>query len=277
VLEDDAVRRAFEKTVDEGYRRLHRTVPGLLATGAVGGIDVSLGVFGILLVETMTGNKLLAGLAFSIGFVSLALAKSELFTENFLVPVAAAVARKTGPVPVLRLWATTAVSNLVGGWVMMGIILVALPQFDATAVELGKHFYTIGIGWQSFASGILGGALITLMTWMQQGTDSTAGKIAAAVLAGFLLASAGLFHAIVLSIDMFAALHAGAPFGYLDWLELLGFAAIANVLGGIGFVTILRLTQVGWQRIEKEREAVEQGRHPDKPADADGPDPARRR
>ena len=276
VLEEDAVRRAFEKTVAEGYRRLHRTVPGLLATGAVGGIDVSLGVFGILLVETMTGNKLLAGLAFSMGFVSLVLARSELFTENFLVPVAAAVARKTGLLPVLRLWGTTAVSNLAGGWVMMGIILIALPQFDVAAVEVGKHFFTIGIGWQSFFSGILGGALITLMTWMQQGTDSVPGKIAAAILAGFLLASAGLFHAIVLSVDMFAALHAGAPFGYINWLELALFAAFANILGGIGFVTVLRLTQVGWQRIERERVAVEEGRHPDKPADEDGPDPAAR-
>lgn len=258
VLGDDKVRAAFESTVEEGYRRLHRTWPGMLATGLVGGIDVSLGVFGILLIETMTGNKLLAGLAFSIGFISLVLAKSELFTENFLVPVAAAVARKTGPWPVLRLWSATAVANLMGGWVMMGIILLALPQFDKAAVEVGVHFANIGIGWQSFFSAVLGGALITLMTWMERGTDAIAGKIVAAAMAAFLLASGGLFHAIVLSVDMFAALHAGAPFGYLDWLEIVLFASVANIIGGIGFVTVLRLTQVGWKRIERERNAVEQ-------------------
>lgn len=269
VLEDDHVRRAFEKTVEDGYRRLHRTLPGMLATGAVGGIDVSLGVFGILLVETATGNKLLGGLAFSIGFISLVLAKSELFTENFLVPVAAAVARRTGPLPVLRLWGVTAVANLCGGWVMMGIILMAVPQYDTTAIELGKHFYTIGIGWQSFFSGVLGGALITLMTWMERGTDSVPGKIVAATVAGFLLASAGLFHAIVLSVDMFAALHAGAPFGYSDWLQLVLFSSLANIIGGIGFVTVLRLTQVGWKRIERERNATAEAR-----PNADRGDPA---
>ena len=263
VLEDDKVRAAFEATVEEGYRRLHRTWPGMVATGMVGGIDVAMGVFGILLVETFTGNKLLAGLAFSIGFISLTLAKSELFTENFLVPVAAAVARKTGPLPVLRLWGTTATANLMGGWVMMGIVLLALPEFGKAAVEVGNHFPSVGIGWQSFFSAVLGGALITLMTWMERGTDSIPGKLAAAVVAGFLLASAGLFHAIVLSIDMFAALHAGAPFGYLDWFELFLFASFANILGGIGFVTILRLAQVGWRRIERERVAAEAGKTPE--------------
>jgi formate-nitrite transporter family protein len=42
----------------------------------------------------------------------------------------------------------------------------------------------------------------------------------------------------------FAALQAGAPFGYLDWLELAAFAALGNMLGGLGLVTILRLLQV---------------------------------
>lgn len=263
VLEEDSVRAAFESTVTEGYRRLHRTWPGLFATGFVGGIDVSLGVFGILLVETTTGNSLLGALAFSIGFVSLVLAKSELFTENFMVPVAAALARKTGPLPVLRLWASTACANLIGGWVMMGIIILALPQFDRAAVELGAQFDTVGIGWQSFFSAVLGGALITLMTWMERGTDSVPGKIAAAVMAAFLLAGGGLFHAIVLSIDMFAALHAGAPFGYLRWFELFLWASMANILGGIGFVTVLRLAQVGWRRIERERVAADQGIPPE--------------
>lgn len=263
VLEQDKVRAAFEATVEEGYRRLHRTWPGLLATGMVGGIDVALGVFGILLVTTMTGNRLLGGLAFAIGFVALMLAKSELFTENFLVPVAAAVARKTGPLPVLRLWAATAVANLIGAWIMMGIVLIALPQLGHAAVEVGVHFYKVGIGLRSFFSAVLGGVLITLMTWMERGTESILGKIVAAVMTAFLLATGGLFHAIVLSVDMFAALHAGAPFGYLDWFKLFLWASLPNILGGIGFVTVLRLAQVGWRRIERERETAQAGTAPE--------------
>src|SRR4051794_34074872 len=86
---NDDLRHAFERTVDEGEMRLTRTWPGLLATGTVGGFDVSAGVFALLIVEHETHNTLLAALAFGIGFIALTLANSELFTENFLVPIAA--------------------------------------------------------------------------------------------------------------------------------------------------------------------------------------------
>ena len=46
----------------------------------------------LLAVYAETGSHLLAGLAFSIGFIALLLARSELFTEGFLVPVTAVVA-----------------------------------------------------------------------------------------------------------------------------------------------------------------------------------------
>lgn len=55
--------------VDEGRRRMSRRLAPLLATGAVGGIDVGTGVLGMLYVESQTKDKLLGGLAFSFGFV----------------------------------------------------------------------------------------------------------------------------------------------------------------------------------------------------------------
>ena len=59
------------------------------------GVSLALhaGVLAYLVVHHATGSTVLAGLAFSIGFVALLLARSELFTENFLVPVAAVAAR----------------------------------------------------------------------------------------------------------------------------------------------------------------------------------------
>jgi formate/nitrite transporter FocA (FNT family) len=58
----------------------------------VDGLDVGLGVLIYLVVKADTGDGLLAALAF--GFDALLLARSELFTENFLVPIIAAVARE---------------------------------------------------------------------------------------------------------------------------------------------------------------------------------------
>jgi formate/nitrite transporter FocA (FNT family) len=257
-LADEEVRSAYERSVEEGERRLARTWPSLLATGAVGGVDISLGVLALLLVEEATHDPLLGGLAFGIGFVALVLGKGELFTENFLVPIAAVTAGRARLSSVLRLWLGTGVTNLVAGWLITGVVISGLPELRATAVRLASHYALSGLGWRSLCAAILGGAVITLMTWMQRGAESELGRLIAAVAAAFLLVAGSLYHAIVVSLLVFAGLHAGAPFGYLDWLEIVLFASVANIIGGIGFVTVLRLTQVGWKRIERERNAVEQ-------------------
>lgn len=248
------IRGVFQNTVHEGESRLTRTWPALLATGAVGGIDVSMGVLALLLTQTALHNEVASAIAFGIGFLALSLANSELFTENFLVPIAAIVAKRAPPLSLLRLWAGTLATNLIGGWIFLGIVIAAVPQVRSTAITVGTVYVREGVSWTSFASALLGGAIITLMTWMQHGTDSAFAKIIAAFAAAFLLAAGHLNHAIVASLEMFAALHAGATFGYLTYLRLLGWACLGNIIGGIAFVTVLRLVQVGAEAIRVERE-----------------------
>lgn len=248
-----ALESTFENTVREGEQRLTRSWPALFATGAVGGIDVSLGVLGLLLVDQATGSKVAGALAFGIGFLALTLANSELFTEDFLVPIVALVARRASLLALIRLWGGTLLTNLLGGWVMMGIVMLALPELHAPAITLGNAFVKGGIGAPSFGSAVLGGAIITLMTWMERGTTAITGKMVAAVSAAFLLAAGHLNHAIVASLEMFAALHAGAPFTYLTWLRLLGWYSLGNLVGGVGLVTVLRLVQVGSDVIKQEQ------------------------
>ncbi|GIG28157.1 hypothetical protein Cma02nite_07570 [Cellulomonas marina] len=96
------VEDAFDRLVDEGEDRLARPWWPLVSTGILGGIDIGTGVLAYLVVLAATDDHLLAGLAFSVGFVALLLARSELFTENFLVPVIAVVARRGSPRQLLR-------------------------------------------------------------------------------------------------------------------------------------------------------------------------------
>ncbi len=263
---DEELQGTFVKVFDEARRRLNRSWPSLFATGTIGGIDVGLGVMALLLVREATGQELVGALAFSIGFIALTLGRSELFTENFLVPVAAVVTGKSSVGALLRLWGGTAVTNLAGGWLVMALVAVGLPELHETAVQLGRHYPELGIGSTSFASAILGGAAITLMTWMQRGTDSVPAKLVAAVAVAFLLAGGRLNHAIVVSLEMFAALHVGAPFGYADWLGMAAWAALGNLVGGMALVTVLRLVQVGRTALDAER------RRPDDQPRAPGED-----
>ncbi len=248
------VEEAFKRSIDEGRRRLSRRPWALMATGLVGGIDVGTGVLALLLVEHETQSVLLAGLAFSIGFIALTLAKSELFTEDFLVPVSTVVARQARFRMLLRLWAVTLVGNLVAGWIFTYLILQGYPQLADTAIKAGGHYIDLGIGVRALALAVIGGAVITLMTWMQHNTESTGVKLVPAVTGAFLLAAAQLNHAIVNSLLIFAALHTGrAPFGYVDWAQTAALAAAGNLIGGLGLVTLLRLFQVP-HAVKEERE-----------------------
>ncbi|MDQ6836927.1 MAG: formate/nitrite transporter family protein [Actinomycetota bacterium] len=236
--------RTFDRLVDEGEQRLGRSWSGLISTGLLGGLDVGVGVLALLLVEHATESKILAGLAFSIGFIALALARSELFTEDFLVPIAAVVTKTSPPLSLVRLWGITIVTNLAGGWLITGIIMEGFPSLRSTAVKAAVFYIDLGITWRAFALALLGGFVITLMTHMQHATESDTVKLVPATVMGFILGAGQLNHAIVASLLCFAALHAGAPFGYADWFGLLVFAVVGNLIGGIGLVTVLRLLQV---------------------------------
>src|SRR3954452_22306331 len=91
--EEPELEEAFDRLVDEGHTRLDRPLLPLLATGFLGGVDVAVGVVAYLVFDTESENRLLAALAFTIGFVTLLLANSELFIFNFLVPFISLVAK----------------------------------------------------------------------------------------------------------------------------------------------------------------------------------------
>jgi formate/nitrite transporter FocA (FNT family) len=243
----------FQASVDKGRERLNRSWPSLFATGAVGGIDVSIGLLAMLTVYHATGSRLLGALAFGIGFIALTLAGSELFTENFLVPVNAVVAGQATVRKLLRLWAGTLAANLAFGWIMGGLIVAGAPELRSTALEKGVHIAERSFGGSLLAAAILGGTVITLMTWMERGTPSVPAKLVAAVSAAFILGSGVVVHAVVNTLEMFAALHVGAPFGYLQVLKMLSFVTLGNAIGGLGFVTVLRLVQVGSDTVREQR------------------------
>ncbi|CAJ1503601.1 formate/nitrite transporter family protein [[Mycobacterium] burgundiense] len=254
---EDELEDAFNRTVDEGTQRLHRPWREVLITGFFGGTEVAMGVLAYLAVLQATGNQLLAGLAFSVGFLALLLGHSELFTEGFLVPVMTVVAKRGSVRQLLKLWGGTLAANLAGGWVIMWLIMTAYPKLHAQTVESATHFVTAPLSAETIALALLGGMVITLMTRMQHGTDSVPGKIAAAVAGAFLLAGLQMFHSILDSLLIFGALFTGdAPFGYLDWLSWFGYTLVGNICGGLILVTLLRLLR-SKNRLQEERSDAE--------------------
>lgn len=257
--QEDELEFAFDRLISEGEQRLHRSWREVLATGFVAGTEVSMGVLAYLAVREATGSPLLAGLAFSIGFLALLFGRSELFTEGFLIPVTTVVAGRAGIGQLARLWSGTLVANLAGGWILMWLLMTAYPSLHQQTVTSATHYIQSPLSPETFCLAVIGGATITLMTRMQHGTDSTTGKIVAAVAGAFLLAGLEMYHSILDSLLAFGALHTGhAPFGYLDWLQWFGYTIVGNMAGGLILVTLLRLVRSG-ERIAEERSRSRNG------------------
>ena len=257
--EEPQLEEAYERLVAEGHERLDRPLLPLLATGFLGGVDVGVGVLIYLVVEAETGSPLLASMAFTIGFVALLLANSELFTENFLVPVISVVAKVGTFAQLLRLWSVTLAANLVAGFVMAGMIVAALPEVHEVAVKTGSHYAHLGVSWRSFFLAVLAGAVITLLTRMQHATENLGVRVVPAVLMSFVLVGAQLFHSVLDSILMFAGLLTGeADYDYLDWLGALGWSTFGNLVGGIVLVTGIRLLRVP-HRVAESRDKGQTG------------------
>jgi formate-nitrite transporter family protein len=250
---EDELEEAFTRMVAEGTQRLHRTWREVMVTGFFGGTEVAMGVLAYLSVLQATHDPLLAGLAFSIGFLALLLGRSELFTEGFLVPVTTVAAKRASIGQLFKLWGGTLAANLAGGWLLMWLIMRGFPKLRELTMESAAHYATAPITVQNVALAVLGGMVITLMTRMQHGTDAMIGKIAAAVAGAFLLAGLQMFHSILDSLLIFGALVSGeAPFGYLDWLYWFGYTVVGNIVGGLVLVTLLRLLR-SKDRLQEER------------------------
>jgi len=116
----------WQDSLEDGQRRLERPAQVLAATGLLGGFHIA---FGLLALVVTTGAlatlmppypaHVLASLTFGIAFVFVTIGRSELFTENFLIPVAAVgtVAVATRPQRGLR---DTARGRLPGRVILIG-------------------------------------------------------------------------------------------------------------------------------------------------------------
>lgn len=240
---EEHLQEAFESTMEEGAERLQRTFRAVVITGFFGGMEVGLGVMAYLAVLHETGSHLLAGLAFSVGLIAVLLAHSELFTEDFHMPVMALVTRQASIWKLLRLWAGTLGSNLVGGWVIMWLVMQAFPEWRLTVAESAYHFVDAPFSLQTVCLALLGGSTMTLMTRMQKGAKTEIVRVVAAIGGGFLLAGLQLFHSILDSLLVFGAIQSGADIPFLLWLGWFSYTLLFNIVGGIALVTTLRIVR----------------------------------
>jgi len=240
----------YEETRKEGRRRLSRPVVELAATALVGGFDVAFGVAAYALAASAVGGsrgRLAGAIAFGIGFVFIVVGKSELFTENFLIPIAGLNRRDRGSWFKLgELWAVALVLNIVGGLLIVVVMTshgVLRHGSAQPLLELADHvtdYSTLA----AFLSALIAGALMTLMTWFVEGAATSLGvRIIMAWIVGSIIVLGGFNHAIVSTIELLYGMRFGSAVSYGSLFTNLGLSVAGNLAGGLLLVTFVRAVQ----------------------------------
>lgn len=253
-MSETSPRDIWERACAEGERRIERGDTGEAATAFVGGIDVMIGLAvtlvisgSMLAIVTEELAHVVGALFFGIAFVGIVIGRSELFTENFLVPVVSVLARGRSKMALAKMWTISLVFNLLGITLFAYLFSISgvLPESTVEAgAYLGDKFVEKDLI-NGLASAIIAGAAITVFTWMSVATDRDSTRVVLALLIGIVLLVPVLNHSVVSFGEiMFAVFTGGTDTTFLRVAEKELVAIVGNLLGGLLFVTTTRMVQV---------------------------------
>jgi formate-nitrite transporter family protein len=243
----------YLRTKKEGERRLARPFLEEMSTALAAGFDIVAGIVVLALLTSQVGHHfgkhfahVIGSMGFGIGFVFIIVGRAELFTENFLVPVAGLDHRDGASVRnLVKLWIVSPIFNVLGGLVMILILTThsVLPFGTGAAMDdLAQTVHANGV-FPLFMSAVFAGALITAMTWYVEGQTSMLVRVVVAWIAGAMLALGSFNHVIVITLELIFGYRYGAHFNWAFIAGNFGIAAAGNIVGGVSLVTLNRLTQ----------------------------------
>ena len=248
-------RAIWQDSLEDGQLRLARPASVLAATGLLGGFHVTLGLLALVVTTGAIAEvapaytaHVLGSLTFGIGLVFITVGRSELFTENFLIPVAAALKGRCTKRSVARLWIITFVWNVAGIAVIVG--LVSVPGvLEAGALEAAGDLADTLADRDlpaAAASAVIAGVIITVFTWLAEAAESDLTRVFIALLIGFVLLAPSTNHAVVGFGEILFGLVAGTTSADgIDLLRNTAVAIVGNVAGGVFLVAFVRGIQAG--------------------------------
>lgn len=243
----------LEKGTHAGATRLSRAFLPEMLTALIGSMSISFGGVAMAYAgaygEELGGEplaRLLGPLAFPVGFVILLVGKSELFTENFLLPVLGVFERRAPVRSLLRLWSVSLLFNLVGAVIFAWLIGrpgVVDPDAAAQLTRLAEHKLSMPFG-EAFFRAIFAGWLMTILTWLLLACTTVGQRIAVIWMIAAMIVLGRFNHAVISACEVFMGWSLGLPMDVPRFLggELLP-AVLGNLVGGVLFVTLLHYVQ----------------------------------
>jgi formate transporter len=220
----------------------------LAMLGMLAGAFIGLGamMYTLVLSDASLGfaaQRLLGGLAFSLGLVLVTVAGAELFTGNNLL----AMGWADGCVStrqVLRNWIVVCATNFLGALALALMVWLSGQAamnggaVGATAVQIAVTKANLGPV-EAFFRGMLCNVLVCMAAWMALAGRSVADKAVAIVFPITAFVAAGFEHSIANMYLMPLGMLLGAPIGALDMLLNLAPVIAGNLVGGSVLVALV--------------------------------------
>jgi formate-nitrite transporter family protein len=237
--------------LEPGLKELERPAAALLWSSLASGLVIGFSFVGGGYLASLVGEawkQAAAAAVYPLGFILVIMARSELFTENTLVPVIPFLERRDHRtfLNLLRVWGLLLAGNLAGavifGWTLARTAMVE-PSLHADLTSLAAQATSGSFGHIVYA-GVFAGWLIALLSWLLASTHATGAQIALIWLCTAPIAALHFRHSIAGSVEAFyRAASGGAGWGHM----LGGFvvpSVIGNAIGGVLLVALLNYGQV---------------------------------
>lgn len=216
----------------------------LMTLSVLGGLFIAMGALFYTQItagydELTGGLKLMAGVAFSLGLILVAVGGAELFTGNTMI-VMAYVDRRINLTMLLRNWVIVLVGNAAGSFLALALVSAGgLLDGDhgARAVAISEVKLSLS-PLEAFTRGILCNALVCLAVWLSVSARTAMGMIMSIVWPVAAFVAIGLEHSIANLYLIPAGMLVSGGLSVTDLMGNFIPVVLGNIIGGAGGVAL---------------------------------------
>jgi len=180
---------------------------------------------------------------YPLGFILVVLGQSILFTEQTSLLTLPVLNKKRSVFSLLKLWGLVILGNLVGGYLISGILLWLGPHLEIftkeVVVTIAEHVLKANTP-VIFVSAIVAGWLMGLLSWLLASSRDTISRIVIIFLITSVMSFTGLHHSIIGSVEVFSGMMTSPDISVWDYLSFQSTALLGNAFGGATFVAMLK-------------------------------------
>jgi formate/nitrite transporter len=230
-----------------GIKKAQMPLVAMISLGILAGIYIAFGGMFYTLIVTDSGlgfgpERLLGGVAFSLGLILVVIGGAELFTGNTMLTMA--WAQKTvSTLALLRNWGIIYVANFIGA-LMMALLVSASGALDMNEGMVAEKTIAISEAkaqltfTEAFFRGLLCNTLVCLAVWLCFAARSVSSKIMAILFPISAFVALGFEHSVANMYLIPVGMIQGAAVSIPDFLHNLIPVTLGNIVGGGVFVAL---------------------------------------